>query len=172
MVDNFINAYSNFNDEPKIDTNFIAKLDGFIKYLKIVKNQALENKVSQKNMDLIDKTITNYYDESVKNDNYESNNFISINDISDNDTTSIDSNEVEFVDSDESEDETQFDQFNFLTGNTYQGKQFTYEKKTEPVKIDENIEQKKINFDFYKFYEKNPNLEKRYKKYLKNCFTY
>ena len=175
MVDNFINNYSNLTDEPTIDTNFVAKLDGFIKYLKIVKNNVMENKVSAKSINLIDQTITEYYDNSIKMDNYESSNYISIGEISDEETSSIDSNEVEFVDSNESEDDTQINQFNFLTSNTYNSypqNNFNYEKKKEPVKIDENIEQNKIDFDNYKFYQNNKKLEKRYKKYIENCFKY
>ena len=75
MVDNFINNYSNLTDEPTFDTNFVAKLDGFIKYLKIVKKNVMENKVSTKSINLIDQTITDYYDNSIKMDNYESSNY-------------------------------------------------------------------------------------------------
>ena len=176
MVDNFINNYSNLTDEPTFDTNFVAKLDGFIKYLKIVKKNVMENKVSTKSINLIDQTITDYYDNSIKMDNYESSNYLSIAEISDEETSSIDSNDVEFVDSSENEEnDPQIKQFDFLNSNTYNSypqNNFNYEKKTEPVKIDENIEQKKINFDYYKFYENNMDLEKRYKKYIENCFKY
>ena len=99
-----------------------------------------------------------------------------IRQISDEETSSIDSNDVEFVDSSENEEnDPQIKQFDFLNSNTYNSypqNNFNYEKKTEPVKIDENIEQKKINFDYYKFYENNMDLEKRYKKYIENCFKY
>ena len=73
MVDNFIGNFNYVNDEPKIDTNFLAKLDGFIKYLKIVKTNVLENKVPSKSIKLIDKTISEYYDNSIKLDKIDKN---------------------------------------------------------------------------------------------------
>lgn len=177
MVDNFIGNFNYLNDKPEIDTNFLAKLDGFIKYLKIVKTNFLENKVPSKSIKLIDKTISEYYDNSIKLDNYENGNYLSFENISDDDTSSVNSNDVEFVDSsdDEEYENPQIAQFNFLAKNpydTFSYNHLTIEKKKEPVKIDENIEQKKIDFSYYKFYKNNQKLEKRYKKYIEKCFIY
>lgn len=173
MVDNFIENLDDITTEDKIDVNFIAKLDGFIKYLKIVKTNALENKLSSRSKQIIDKTITQYYNNSIKSDNYENQNYFSFDNILDDESSSINSNDVEFVETSDNEESNESDDNEQVNPyNTFSQNYFEKDREKEPVKIDENIEQKKINFSSYKFYQNKENLEKRYKKYIENCFKY